>query len=84
MQTFVYERSLAISGAKTNCFAKKFLLGKVTLGQKFYWKKNETKRRGETTGNLNLRFPIPLTTTSVIFDFLTNIVSVASCRKRCA
>ena len=48
-------------------------------------KKNETKRRaGKTTGNLNLRCPIPLTSTSVVFDFLTNIVGVASYRKRCA
>ena len=84
MQKFVYERSLAISGANTNCFAKKFLLRKVILGLEFYWKKNETKRRGKTTGNLNLRVPIPLTTTSVIFVFLTNIVSAASYRKRCA
>ena len=85
MQKFVYERSLPISGANTNCFAKKFLLRKVILGLEFYWKKNETKRRaGKTTGNLNLRFPIPLTSTSVVFDFLTNIVGVASYRKRCA
>ena len=45
MQKFVYERSLAISGANTNCFAKKFLLRKVILGLEFYWKK--MKRKGE-------------------------------------
>ena len=43
MQKFVYERSLAISGANTNCFAKKFLLRKVILGLKFYWKKMKLK-----------------------------------------
>ena len=46
MQKFVYERSLPISGANTNCFAKKFLLRKVILGLEFYWKK-KMKRKGE-------------------------------------
>ena len=54
------------------------------IGPRVLLEKNETKRRGKTTGNLNLRVPIPLTTTSVTFVFLTNIVSAASYRKRCA
>ena len=39
MQKFVYERSLAISGANTNCFAKKFLLRKQPRPQGFSLKK---------------------------------------------
>ena len=84
MQKFVYERSLAISGANTNCFAKKFLLRKVILGLEFYWKKMKLKGEAKQQEILNLRVPIPLTTKSVIFVFLTNIVSAASYRKRCA
>lgn len=84
MQKFVYERSLAISGANTNCFSKEISPQESYIGPRVLLEKNETKRRGKTTGNLNLRVPIPLTTTSVIFVFLTNIVSAASYRKRCA